>query len=252
MVARALLVGVPSTDLGGFPDLPDAPNDVAEVRTLLTDNGFPRSEIVERGDGLAVREAEATLLELRRATGAGDLTVVYFSCHGYRGIDTSPEPDEVDDEHLVLTDGLLADDWFHDFWEDIQPGSRWVTVADCCYSATAMLGINPFVAAPAPVVHRPSLTGSWRLHLAAAPDDRVTEVAGAQPGAGAARSYLTVSMLRILREAPTSSYRELMDAVQRRYDDAYCRGMDLGRPVKANVSVDERLLDSPAFRPLEW
>ena len=44
----------------------------------------------------------------------------------------------------------------------------------------------------------------------------------------------------------------MMLAVQSAANDFLHGNVRVGRPVKLDVSVSDRLLDSPAFQPLDW
>jgi len=282
-----LLVGVPHTDEPGFPDLPGTRDDVRAVADLLTRNGFDSDDVDARGEGCTVDELTSSLESLRARTGAGDLSIVYFTGHGYRELDQSPTPDEEYDQFLVLTDGVLRDDWFRPYWEGIAEGSRWVTFADCCFAGTVMVSFAepPPDLSPIRTVKPPA--GTWRLHLAATPDDRLAlalKDARQQMAAGgdhvgrragkrrswepewwerpqlnispfAGRvpaSYATAAVLTVLDGAPDATYRETMLAVREAANTFLRNNVRVGKPVKLDVSVDDQLLDSPAFSPLTW
>lgn len=247
MTTRALLVGVPATADPRFPAIPGVSGDVAQVEEALV--GF--DHVDARPGGCSRQDFVDAMLELRSSTVAGDLTVVYFSGHGYSSHDASGRGDEPWDECLVFSDALLNDDWFRQYWKGIADGSRWVTFADACFSATIMLGIG--VEPPVrDVAHYPSGV-AWRVHLAASQDEEFAFLAEPdEPGFGLARSQATAAMLCALAASPGATYREVWRAVDAAAADALRANMDRGRPVMSNISPDDRLLDSPAFAPLRW
>lgn len=247
MTSRALLVGVPRPSDHRFPAVPEVSGDVAEVELLLA--AF--DHVDARPDGCLRQEFVDAMLDLRSSTVGGDLTFVYFSGHGYSSPDPTGQGDEPWDECLVFSDDLLNDDWFREFWKGIADGSRWVTFADACHSATIMLGIG--VDLPTRDVTCYPADVAWRLHLAASQDEDVATVLDPdEPGYGQARSRATAAMLGELATHPAATYRQLWQAVDAAAAASIRSNVDWGRPAMSNISPDDRLLDSPAFAPLAW
>ncbi len=143
MVARALVVAVPTTKVSGLPPLPGTTQDAIGMADLLKGRGF--SDVRLQEHGLTVDEFVNELLRLRADTQAGDLALVHFSGHGYRVADLDgDETDDHLDESLVLSgDKLLVDDWFRKtFWPGTAEGSWWVTCADTCFSGSVFRSVR--------------------------------------------------------------------------------------------------------------
>lgn len=255
MTSRALVVAVPRprfASLGRLPDLPGVTGDARAIADRLHRSAF--DEVTVHDHGLGVAAMKAALHGLRLATAAGDLAFVYFSGHGFRRRDAAVGADEDDgwDECLVLDDDVLVDDWFRTaLWPFVAPDTRWVTVADACFSASMFRGLGEDRGA-ADVTRLPA-RGSWRLDLGACQDDRrAFAFDEADAGYGLARSYATRALLDRLAAAPGATYRQLWTAVDEAARAYWRRNADVGTPTLYYSATDDRLLDSPAFAPLTW
>lgn len=267
MPSRAFVVGIPSTTVPGFADL-RAGEDARVVATLLRARGF---SVDSRVNGCTRDQFIAGLEDLRQATGAGDLAIIYVSGHGDRLVDTSDNPDEPADSHLILTDAHLSDDWFGvTFWPSVDKecqGSRWVTIADTCYSRTILLKMQARRAARmlrfaklAPgspqstraLMHlmTPRTPDIWRLHIGASRD---AEKALAVDPIDKKLSYATAALLRALDSNPHATYRQMVEAAEAEAASLRTAGAPLApAPTLIMRSPDDRLIDSPAFRELTW
>ncbi|MFC6420322.1 caspase family protein [Ornithinimicrobium tianjinense] len=250
--SRAVVVGVPTTREPHFPDLPSTTQDAVAVRNHLVQHGF---SVNVRATGCSVQQFQDAVTELRQQTRAGDLALIYFSGHGDRVEDLSPTPDEPWDTHLILSDRRLPDDWFGEaFWPLVHaesPGTRWVTFADACFSASALSWIDR-PRTPAPVLPRVRDTAGTtevrRLHLGAAPD---SQRAPASDPVGRRYSYVTGAFLRAIALGGVS-YREAIAAVAAEATALQVLYPGLPRPTCYENHTDGRLGTSPAFVPLSW
>ncbi|KDA05239.1 hypothetical protein DC31_02905 [Microbacterium sp. CH12i] len=250
MTSRALVVGVPKTEVTGLPELEGASRDAVAIGALLRDRGYVADRTFP--NGLTCDAFTTQLLELRAETMAEDQAVVYISGHGYRIPDSSgDEAGDGYDECLVLSDGLLPDDWFHDsFWPGVTEGSEWITCADTCFSATVLLAIEPFdadaliVPDPKPL-HRSRRPGIARLSLAAAGEGETALELGDGPFIS---SWYTSQILEVLQTAPETTYRGLWTQLQQRWSAANQSGvLMLGDPWMSATDAAHALTNSPAF-----
>lgn len=251
MTARALVVAVPVTNVRALPALPSVTGDAEEVGDRLTSGGF---DVAAHPHGLTVDDFASKLLELRTATKPGDLGLIYFSGHGYRLPDQDgDEWDDSWDECLVLSDGLLRDDWFREsFWPRTEPDTKWVTCTDSCFSATAMRWLGP---GPPPIPIKPvePKRGSWRIDLAAAPDgEKALQLTDKSQGFGRAMAWMTARLLEHLHEAPDATYRSAWAAIERQAREYRMGGVQVPLPQLRHSATDDALLDSPAFSALDW
>ena len=99
------------------------------------------------------------------------------------------------------------------------------------------------------IARREPSHGAWQLFLGAAADDQQARVAGfGDPGFGQARSETTVAVLRQLQKEPCAMYRDLWGTL----NDLAQQQHSPGAPGAISNATDDQLLDSPAFRPLNW
>lgn len=159
----ALLVGVSEyPGLGASEQLDGCENDVAAMRTLLTERfGFSAQDIVTlvnaQATGDRIRQEWALLIARLNALGEQSeppIVVVHFSGHGSQVADQTPDApgfDELDglDETLVPCDATrqggpqdIRDDELYDFVQqacETHQAKVWV-VLDCCHSGTGARG----------------------------------------------------------------------------------------------------------------
>lgn len=251
MTARALVVAVPKTRVRALPDLPSVTGDAEEVTGRLRTRGF---DVVACPHGLTVNEFASKLLELRAATKPGDLGLLYFSGHGYRLPDhDGDEWDDSWDECLVLSDGLLRDDWFREsFWPRTAAHTKWVTCADSCFSATAMRWLGPDPPS-IPIKAVEPRQGSWRIDLAAAPDgEKALQLTDKSHGFGRAMAWMTARLLEHLHDAPDATYRSTWAAIERQAREYRLGGVQVPIPQLRHSATDDALLDSTALAALDW
>lgn len=243
MTGRALVVGVPHTSYAGLPDLPGALIDVERIEHLLETRGF---EIRSLSDPPPTRTVvQEGLLRLIADTLEGDLSVIYFSGHGYRLLDGSGDENDSWDEALVCADGPIVDDWFRDsLWSGVVPGSRFVAIVDACHSDSAVLGLrvsDDEVLIP-PLQPSP-VEGVWRVVLAACRDKESTLDLGAgDKGGGVA----TAEMLDIVENHPGISYRDLWGRVATNVRNLY-PNRGIGVPHLTASGPDDSLLSGAAL-----
>jgi len=144
---RALVVGI--SDYKDVPDLRFAEADARAFASFLKDSGVPEDHIHALfGESATLARVRAGFKALIREASPGDLVIIFFAGHGYRGDDLEPV-DEEDraDEYLVVydtvleavEDSALRDDEIADFLEEIE--SRHVLVVfDSCYSGGGARG----------------------------------------------------------------------------------------------------------------
>lgn len=264
MTARALLVGVESSRARpGLAPLPGAADDARSMESLLQSRGFPRDNIkVAAADELNAAPLKQLLLDLATATNAGDLAVFYFSGHGYRVPDGSgDEPDDRWDECLALQDELLIDDWFRDvFWPRTQPGSKWVTCVDACYSGTSTRGIDVWfggsdrdlieqrrdLALRDQVAEVPGKR--WRIGLTACSDGEETlETVATNNEPGLARGAMTRAVVSNLRHSPDLTYVGLWTGVESTVAAMRRLVCWLGTPQIWSSGPDDSLRNAVAF-----
>jgi hypothetical protein len=236
--ARALLVGVPSTDWDSrLPHLPGVVADIQAMAALLGARDF--EVIIASGAGLTVTGVSEALVKMLDDSGEGDLGVMYLSGHGYHVADQDGDETDPWDEAFVCSDGVIRDDWFRTtFWPRMQPGSQIVAVVDACHSASALTMLQKPPAQPSPVPTIVRQPGCYRLVLSACRDEEVTfERPGGVGG------VVTGQVLEVLARQPTVSYRELWNEVAqvRRWYDG------IGEPQIDYLAPDDKLLESPAF-----
>ena len=245
MVCRALIMGVPVTRYqpGGrqFPALTTASEDVNNMRRLLQGGGFSDSAIDVRPPDLSAEDAMSDMIRLVAATREGDLSVMYFSGHGWSFPDPGPAPDEANDECLVFADKPIVDDWARSrLWPKARAGARVVVMLDACHSATAILGLGDDKAAPPA---RASDTPWWRLVLSACGDEETTLAADDTGGA------ITYEVTEALRTVPRMTYRELWPVVAQGVLERF-HAHGIGRPVQNYSGPDDSLLALPALTAL--
>lgn len=251
MTARALVVGVPATSVNYLPSLKTVTGDATEVARLLGGRGV---DVWLHAGGITVESFSRSLLDLREVTAPGDMALLYFSGHGFRVPDNDgDEWDDAWDECLVLSDNLLRDDWFRDsFWPRTRPNTKWVTCIDSCFSASAVRGIG---VEPPPIQILPvkPKSGSWRIDLAAAPDDEIAlQLTGKAEGFGKAMGWMTVRVLEHLAASPEATYRTMWSAVQERARTYRQSGSYVPLPQLRYSATDDSLLDSRALSTLDW
>lgn len=243
-VARALLIGVGRTSFAGrrFPDLPGVARDIANVESMLTNRGFAVDAPTDPSR-LSADAVAQSLVRAIDATEAGDLTVLYFSGHGFRYPDSSG--DEVDDwdEAFVCADRPIPDDWFREeLWPRAKDGARIAAIVDACHSETAVRGILPGPRVTVPPTKAATVSGYYRLILSACRDFETTiEIGPTDSGGG----VVTREMLRVLTgDVPT--YRALWDAVGTGVGTNYSN-RKLGVPRLESLGPDDSFVNSAPF-----
>lgn len=245
MTRRALLFGIAHTDYDAatFPPLPGASTDAADVAQVLQARGFAGPEVVvASGDQLTSAGAQESMLRLVKATKPGDLSVVYFSGHGWQFPDKSGDEDDQLDECLVFVDEPIGDDWFRvKLWPEAAPGAKFVVIAEACHSESAMLGLW-VDDRPVPEPERADKPW-WRLSLSSCRDQ---EVALAMASGDGGSGVVTGVMLEVLRSAPVVSYRQLWQNVATTVRNRYAhRGA--GTPSWTYCGPDDSLINAPSF-----
>lgn len=245
MARRALLFGISHTryNRATFPPLPGAGVDADRVARALIAKRFAASDVVvPSGDHLTAASAQQSMLRMVEATGPNDLSVIYFSGHGWQFRDQSgDEPDHLD-ECLVFSDEPIGDDWFRAYlWPAAIPRARFVVIAEACHSESALLGFHAEVV-PVPEPAREDKPW-WRLSLSSCRDK---EVALAMANGDGGSGVVTEVMLGILTRKPELSYRQLWQDVSSTVRDQYAhRGA--GTPVWTHCGPDDSLVDSSTF-----
>lgn len=283
MVSRALLVGVPTTDVPDLPPLDGAPHDVRRIAGVLTDRGF--DEIEMHPEGLDVAPFKKRLFDLRARTTDNDMALVYFSGHGFRLPTHDRAEADGHDECLVLSDDVLADNWFRAaFWTPDIHG-RWITCADTCFGATAFLEYNLLradehrdsgeavhvaaeldvvtvpidilgtaVTVDVPVevvdVHALRQTGIARVSLAAAGEG---ESAQQTTQGRLISSWYTDRIVETIEADPATTYATLWTQLQRRWAvDRLSFHDPLGEPWMSSSDAARSMLSAPAFAALDF
>jgi Caspase domain len=269
MTARALVVAVPNP-CGGLAPLPGTSGDAVKMGNLLAGRGF--AEVCIHSDGMTADAFATELLRLRGVTVPNDLAVVYFAGHGYRIPDVSgDEGRDGQDECLVCSDKLLANDWFgNEFWPQTAPGSWWVTCADTCFGATVFVKESslvegvvadfvvtedyisddeivplPVVAAPLEALPTPGTPA--RIWLAAAGErENALEIDAAD---GDRYGWYSRQLVDLLTQDGNLTYRGLWYRLQKRWlADKASRYATLASPCMALTEAAEPLADLPAFK----
>lgn len=247
MASRALVVGVPDTEVPGFLPLAGASKDARDIANLLGARGF--GEVLLRPDGIYLNEFTSLLVQLRSVTLDGDLGLIYVSGHGYRRRDNNGDERDGYDEMLVLTDGKLPDDWFSEhFWPYVHTGSQWVTCADTCFGATAILAArvpqeNEIDDVALPAVRRPADVS--RISLAAAGESAEALQISAD---NYIASWYTSQIIDLLQDVPDMTYEQLWNRLHKRWLVAQAsRYAELASPWMAMTDSAFGLSTRPAF-----
>lgn len=255
MVARALVVAVPTTKVPGLPPLPGTTQDAIGMADLLNGRGF--SDVRLHAGGLVVDEFVTELLRLRADTQAGDLALVHFSGHGYRVADLDgDETDDHLDESLVLSgDKLLVDDWFREtFWPGTAEGSWWVTCADTCFSGSIFRSVRYVREEEIPDEDTTPLppipSGPARIWLAAVGDgEKALEIDRESRQYG----WYTQQLREVLAEEPGITYSQLWTRLQKRWKAARASWLStVAHPQMAMTDAALLLAGRPAFASLDF
>jgi hypothetical protein len=92
-----------------------------------------------RGTDVHVECAKRCLMELVKETHDGDLSVIYFSGHGWAVPDSNGGDEDGKDECLVFANGPLRDDWgLFQLWPKANKGARFIVVLEACHSLSAL------------------------------------------------------------------------------------------------------------------
>lgn len=139
-------VGVNATEAAGIsiPPLVGCENDAERMLEIARARGFiglgdSAEEPIIKNDATI----ENVLGKIRIAASelkAGDIFLFTFSGHGTRQGEEDEEEQDLQDETLVLHDGLLLDNLLRRLvWPAFSPGVRVVMVSDSCHSGGAAM-----------------------------------------------------------------------------------------------------------------
>jgi hypothetical protein len=236
----ALLVGVGDYLSPTIRKLFGPPNDVAQMKAVLTDKfEFPAENVITLVDAAATRQGilDALCNHLIAGARAGDVVVFYFSGHGSRVADREPL-DESDgyDETLVPYDarqggiGEIRDDEIQQFLDRLLTGNVTV-ILDSCHSGTGAKasaiprGIDPepseveaaarLTAGNLPGARSITLSSGFRPNgarhvvIAGSRADQLSYEFSFPEGSHGALTYFLVKALRIA--GPDTTYRDVLE-----------------------------------------
>jgi len=222
---------------------------------LLRARGFGKDDVDVQQHGLTVVKFKERLKQLRTSTLSGDLAVVYISGHGYRRPTSDPREPDGYDECLVLSDDVLADNWFRaEFWPGVAASSFWMTCADTCFSATVLVGIDVFrppeddeiVPTPMGVLNAPTYA---RISLAAAGESQLAQEI--RKG-GIIEGWYTGGILQAIAATPSLDYDELWKSLDRRWQKERVGYRMLGEPWMTSSEGAQAFVRYPAFAALDY
>ena len=142
-VNRVKAPGISVPDLHGCEHDASAMHDLARAAGFVSPPGLADKPILSEE---ATHQHVFDAIKNSAPLSDGDIFLFTFSGHGTQrpAQDITEEPDDHEDETIVLHDRIMIDDVFRKLlWPEFNPGVRILAISDSCHSASVFFLVNP-------------------------------------------------------------------------------------------------------------